>query len=1175
MPVILSGLGSALPLLRDVGVLAVYFFVVFGIIGVTLWSGQLRRRCADNITGLVSMAEQPCSIDPAWGFQCPLGSTCTDGFENPVYGIISFDSLPAAFLSIFQTLTTEGWSTIMFDAMDATNGFACIYFVAVVVGSLVSVVSSAIAAKAEEWDASHKLANKRVVPSIAVGAGGADDAGSSVGKDDDDTKSIASVESGMSGASLEERFDAKLSSSALNIGAAANLRGSALALETTQHMWIRFRKFLAHLVCHPWAEKYMLAVTTVAAIELAAQVKDATAQWTNALSIINQVCTWIFAVEMVAKITGVGPRNYVRSIWNIMDFVFTVFGLLDLYVLVGSYGFSALRVLRAFRILRIGKFSPELTRLMKVVGRSLPLLRPLLALWIILMITFSVTGIQIFSNYLNFTDGLPRYHFDSFGWAMLSVVDMFTTENWNNIEVSVVRAKGIGAALFCVLIVIVGAYIVSQMLLGIIISAFQDELADEMKKRAKAKAPALGIQAVNRLQTLLASRKAAKAREARIAPEASTVFGSPTKDFTRPKIEQQDSGIPLTERIAVVDENFNGNYRARFRSGDDELSLRNTPGVLTEDAGGMKIVPKDAETISERSQASEPLIANSTSQYDRMTSMGSIYTSQSSIMSTATTVMAANVEKDIPWWIPYWVHDLVINWEINPMRRAVARMVHHRYWQFAFLAIIVASCVTLALDEPKLDSNSSLAHVLHVTDIVFAIVFSFELFMTGIADGLVFGPTAYLKDPLNWVDVLLIVISIICLAPFAAQLKVIRILRLVRVLRLLKMHEGLRIVTLAIWKTIPALYSAGIPYSLFVFIFSILGLSVYVGTGWQCNDVTVSGKADCIGNYTVPSTAVGAPRRWQKYRLSYDNFFESLLSVVVITMQEGTVGVPEGYMDDAGIDVQPHRDTNPFNALFWVVTEILGNWLFLSIITGLVFDNLRRNTEILKGIQHLSDGQKQAISFLNILLVHQPTRQPVRPTSQFHANVQKFVLSSKTLETATFTVILLDVARMATVFYGEPTWLAQTRYALEVIFVLYYTLESFVIIYALGFRPYFSNGWNGLNFAIVIFAILDLAANFWPAGASLMAILRLFRVLRTIKILRYFKALKALTMAIAFNIAQLVNVLAIQFLVVFVFAVLGNHFFGSINEPATDYLGGHVSFSTFANSFLLVYVLST
>ncbi|KXS18266.1 hypothetical protein M427DRAFT_68034, partial [Gonapodya prolifera JEL478] len=329
MTTIIDALALSLPLLRDIGVLSIYFFVAFGIVGVNVWIGEFRRRCVDDLTGIIVLNDQTCSTSPQWGFQCPIGSTCKDGgVGNPTYGTASFDNILSASMTIFQTLTTEGWSNILFSAMDSTTGFAFLYFVAVVivgqqllVGSLIAVVSSSLGQKIAEWEASQS-------------------------KGDSDAGSVKSVEAGMSVKSLDQEYEHHLPG-------VATSHGSRIWKTMVVVNWWKFRRILAHVVCHPIAERVMLLVTFVSALGLALVKKDSTPEWDDALDKINYICTYIFAAEMAGKLLGIGPRRYIKSAWNLVDGLFTVLGLLEIFVFTGAGGgLTAVRVLRAFRILR-------------------------------------------------------------------------------------------------------------------------------------------------------------------------------------------------------------------------------------------------------------------------------------------------------------------------------------------------------------------------------------------------------------------------------------------------------------------------------------------------------------------------------------------------------------------------------------------------------------------------------------------------------------------------------------------------------------------------------------------------------------------------------------------------------------------------------------------------------
>ena len=48
------------------------------------------------------------------GHPCPEGSDCRTYWEGPNYGITSFDNIVYAMLTVFQCITMEGWTNIMY-----------------------------------------------------------------------------------------------------------------------------------------------------------------------------------------------------------------------------------------------------------------------------------------------------------------------------------------------------------------------------------------------------------------------------------------------------------------------------------------------------------------------------------------------------------------------------------------------------------------------------------------------------------------------------------------------------------------------------------------------------------------------------------------------------------------------------------------------------------------------------------------------------------------------------------------------------------------------------------------------------------------------------------------------------------------------------------------------------
>src|SRR6218665_3916487 len=78
-----------------------------------------------SVSGEIDMAGEeeitPCleSLRPSFfskgGFECPQNTTkCKAYWEGPKHGIISFDNIGYAMLTVFQCITMEGWTTVLY-----------------------------------------------------------------------------------------------------------------------------------------------------------------------------------------------------------------------------------------------------------------------------------------------------------------------------------------------------------------------------------------------------------------------------------------------------------------------------------------------------------------------------------------------------------------------------------------------------------------------------------------------------------------------------------------------------------------------------------------------------------------------------------------------------------------------------------------------------------------------------------------------------------------------------------------------------------------------------------------------------------------------------------------------------------------------------------------------------
>jgi hypothetical protein len=98
----------------------------------------------------------------------------------------------------------------------------------------------------------------------------------------------------------------------------------------------------------------------------------------------------------------------------------------------------------------------------------------------------------------------------------------------------------------------------------------------------------------------------------------------------------------------------------------------------------------------------------------------------------------------------------------NLVRKAVARVVAHPWFEHAILVMVLASSVVLALDSPVLDPNGPMAATLTIVDYIFVAAFAVEALMKAVAMGFAFnGKCSYLRSGWNILDFLIMVLGII------------------------------------------------------------------------------------------------------------------------------------------------------------------------------------------------------------------------------------------------------------------------------------------------------------------------------------------------------------------------------------------------------------------------------
>lgn len=221
---------------------------------------------------------------------------------------------------------------------------------------------------------------------------------------------------------------------------------------------------LARLVDSEHFAAAIAAVIVVNAIVLGLEtypsVMDA---YGNVLILLNEICFGIFVIELVLRIASYGRNTaaFFRSGWNIFDLI--VIGAV--FIPGVREQAQLLRLLRLARIVRLVRYLPDARILILTVVKSIPSLFSVVVLTVLLLFVYGMVGWSLFGA------ALPE-QWGTIGRSMLTLFILLTLENFPT-YLEQAEAVSPYAVVFFVTYVLMAAFIVFNLLIGIVIGSME------------------------------------------------------------------------------------------------------------------------------------------------------------------------------------------------------------------------------------------------------------------------------------------------------------------------------------------------------------------------------------------------------------------------------------------------------------------------------------------------------------------------------------------------------------------------------------------------------------------------------------------------------------------------------------------------------------------------------
>ena len=428
--------------------LVVFFFTIFGILGVQLFKGTYKKRClryeGDKPPGFPQEEGQFCASDPGnvfFGRECDSGTYCLD-FENPERGFGSFDHIGWAALIIFRCITLEGWVVELYRVLDLHGFIALAYFLPIVVLGSFFILNLALAVISERFRWTNEVEATRQVKDAIVKM-------------------------------IEEDQRKEAEKNDMEPGA-ENLQ---IVLTDRQMQFIRLRVAGKRVINSKAFEWGIIAFIFINTAFLAVEHDGQPEGLSFFLNYANMVLTGIFTGEMAVKVLILGPRQYVSDPFNVLDGGIVLISVVDVFI-ESSSGVTVFRALRLLRVLKLIKNFHSLRQLVSVLLHAVADTGFLNVLIFLYLYIAALVGTQLYSGQFR-KDNLgkePVSTFDNFWWSSLTVFQILTRDNWTLPMWDAMTVRTPASCLFFVLLVLVGDFIILNLFLAILINSFESNM---------------------------------------------------------------------------------------------------------------------------------------------------------------------------------------------------------------------------------------------------------------------------------------------------------------------------------------------------------------------------------------------------------------------------------------------------------------------------------------------------------------------------------------------------------------------------------------------------------------------------------------------------------------------------------------------------------------------------
>ncbi|XP_038422093.1 voltage-dependent L-type calcium channel subunit alpha-1D isoform X18 [Canis lupus familiaris] len=1133
LQVVLNSIIKAMVPLLHIALLVLFVIIIYAIIGLELFIGKMHKTCFFADSDIIAEEDPaPCAFSGN-GRQCAAnGTECRSGWVGPNGGITNFDNFAFAMLTVFQCITMEGWTDVLYWVNDAIGWeWPWVYFVSLIIlGSffvlnlVLGVLSGEFSKEREKAKARGDFQKLREKQQLEEDLKGYLDWITQAEDIDPENEEEGGEESkrntSMPTSETESVNTENVSGGGENPGGCGSLC-QAISKSKLSRRWRRWNRFnrrrcraAVKSVTFYWLVIVLVFLNT---LTISSEHYNQPDWLTQIQDIANKVLLALFTCEMLVKMYSLGLQAYFVSLFNRFD-CFVVCGGITETILVeleimSPLGISVFRCVRLLRIFKVTRHWTSLSNLVASLLNSMKSIASLLLLLFLFIIIFSLLGMQLFGGKFNFDETqTKRSTFDNFPQALLTVFQILTGEDWNAVMYDGIMAyggpssSGMIVCIYFIILFICGNYILLNVFLAIAVDNLAD--AESLNTAQKEEAEEKERKKIARKESL-ENKKNNK-------PEVNQIANSDNKvtiDDYREEDEDKDPYPPCDVPVGEEEE--------EEEEDEPEVPAGPRPRRISELNMKEKIAP-------------------------------------------------------IPEGSAFFILS-----KTNPIRVGCHKLINHHIFTNLILVFIMLSSAALAAEDP-IRSHSFRNTILGYFDYAFTAIFTVEILLKMATFGAFLHKGAFCRNYFNLLDMLVVGVSLVSFGIQSSAISVVKILRVLRVLRPLRAinrAKGLKHVVQCVFVAIRTIGNIMIVTTLLQFMFACIGVQLFKGKFYRCTDEAKSNPEECRGLFILykdgdVDNPVVRERIWQNSDFNFDNVLSAMMALFTVSTFEGWPALLYKAIDSNGENVGPVYNYRVEISIFFIIYIIIVAFFMMNIFVGFVIVTFQEQGEKEYKNCELDKNQRQCVEYA---LKARPLRRYI-PKNPYQYKFW-YVVNSSPFEYMMFVLIMLNTLCLAMQHYEQSKMFNDAMDILNMVFTGVFTVEMVLKVIAFKPKHYFTDAWNTFDALIVVGSVVDIAItevnNSEESNRISITFFRLFRVMRLVKLLSRGEGIRTLLWTFIKSFQALPYVALLIAMLFFIYAVIGMQMFGKVAMRDNNQINRNNNFQTFPQAVLLLFRCAT